>query len=62
MWCVLSPNGASERPNPEPGLAVFATNLTDARDTLLQLQIKGASTANRNNQPLTIGANLIYRW
>lgn len=43
-------------------LAVFVQNLTDAKETLLQLQTNGVPTANRYNQPRTIGANLIYRW
>lgn len=43
-------------------LAVFVTNLTDAKETLLQLQTNGTPTANRYNQPRAIGANVIYRW
>jgi iron complex outermembrane receptor protein len=43
-------------------LAVFVQNLTDAKETLLQLQTNGVPTANRYNQPRTVGANLIYRW
>ncbi|WP_269714899.1 TonB-dependent receptor [Caulobacter sp. NIBR2454] len=43
-------------------LAVFAQNLTNQTEVLLNLQANGVQTALRFNQPRTFGVNAIYRW